>query len=322
MLRFLVRRLIQALVIVLVVATVTFALVHFAPGDPFSEYLNAAAVSTETVDRLREMYGLDRPLVEQYVRYLGALLRGDLGVSFANARPVVDILADAIPNTLILMLTALGASFLLGVAIGAYQASHRDSLIDRVLTSWTVVASALPEFWVALGAMAILAPTMELPVSGMTEAALHRYLSPMGKALDIARHLVLPAGTLVVILGAAIARFQRVAMIEAFPQDFVRTARAKGVSRRIVVYRHVLRNALLPIVTLVGLALPTLFGGAVFIENIFDWPGMGRVAVEALVSSDYPVVLGCVLLTTLLVAVGSMAADLLAAYVDPRVRDA
>jgi peptide/nickel transport system permease protein len=323
MLHFLLRRALQAVLIVFVVATVTFVLIHLAPGDPFSYALEDPRITPEIAAQWRQLYGLDRPLVEQYALYLANLARGSLGRSFVSGRPVAEMIWEAVPNTLILMVTALTVSFLVGAAIGAYQAAHQNSLLDRVLSLGTVVSSALPEFWVGLGAMAIMSHQLGLfPTSGMTDAVLYRYFSPMRKLADIAEHVVLPAGTLALVLGAAIARFQRVAMLEAIPLDFVRTARAKGASSQAVIYRHVFRNSLLPIVTLIGLALPTLFGGALFIELIFSWPGMGRVAADALALRDYPVVMGSVLMTTVFVAAGSALADLLAAAVDPRVRDA
>lgn len=219
------------------------------------------------------------------------------------------------------MSAALAAGFALGVVTGAAQAARAGTRLDRVAGRISVALSALPDFWLALALMLVFAMRLRwFPVSGMFDQTMHEYMSPMGKLRDVAWHLVLPATTLALIIGAVVARHQRQALVDILPEDFVRSARAKGVRERTVVMRHALRNALLPTITLLGLALPALVGGAVIIENIFGWPGMGRVALDAIAARDYPVVLGTTMVGSLLVVLGSLFADLLSAVVDPRLR--
>ncbi|MBK6843690.1 MAG: ABC transporter permease [Gemmatimonadetes bacterium] len=321
MIPFLFRRLLQGLAILFTVATVTFALIHAAPGEPFAAQLEDARFTPEMSATLRRQYGLDAPLTTQYARFLTQLVRGDLGNSLSQHRPVREILAQALPRTLVLMSAALAAGFALGVVTGAAQAARAGTRLDRVAGRISVALSALPDFWLALALMLVFAMRLRwFPVSGMFDQTMHEYMSPMGKLRDVAWHLVLPATTLALIIGAVVARHQRQALVDILPEDFVRSARAKGVRERTVVMRHALRNALLPTITLLGLALPALVGGAVIIENIFGWPGMGRVALDAIAARDYPVVLGTTMVGSLLVVLGSLFADLLSAVVDPRLR--
>ncbi|MBK7833215.1 MAG: ABC transporter permease [Gemmatimonadetes bacterium] len=321
MIPFLFRRLLQGLAILFMVATVTFALIHAAPGEPFAAQLEDARFTPEMSATLRRQYGLDAPLTTQYARFLTQLVRGDLGNSLSQHQPVRAILAQALPRTLVLMSAALAAGFALGVVTGAAQAARAGTRLDRVAGRISVALSALPDFWLALALMLVFAMRLRwFPVSGMFDQTMHEYMSPMGKLRDVAWHLVLPATTLALIIGAVVARHQRQALVDILPEDFVRSARAKGVRERTVVMRHALRNALLPTITLLGLALPALVGGAVIIENIFGWPGMGRVALDAIAARDYPVVLGTTMVGSLLVVLGSLFADLLSAVVDPRLR--
>ena len=321
MVTFLLRRVLQGIAILFVVATVTFALIHAAPGEPFAGTIEDSRVTPEMRAELRRQYGLDQPIATQYARFVSQVVRGDLGRSISKREPVREILGDAIPRTLLLMAVALAASFALGVAIGALQAARAGSRLDRVAGRVSVAFSALPEFWLGLALLFLFGWRLRwFPIAGMVDATMHEYLSPAGKLRDIAVHLALPATSIALIFGSVVARFQRQAMVDILPDDFVRTARAKGLHERVIVLRHALRNALLPTITLMGLALPALVGGSVFIENIFEWPGMGRVTVEALGARDYPVVLGATLVGSLFVVLGSILADLLSAAVDPRLR--
>ena len=315
------RRLLQAAVIVAIAATATFLLVKLAPGDPFIELANNPRVPREVRERMLARWGLDRPIHEQYVLYLRNLVRGDLGWSFSQSRPVADAIAAALPNTLLLMGVALFGAFGLGIAAGVLRAGRRGSIADRALGAGTLVFYSMPDFWLATMAMLTFGYWLPVfPTSGMTTAVLYDYLSPAGKLVDRLRHLALPATTLVLLLAAIIARYQRAAFLDVASQDFVRTARAKGLTERAVIWRHVLRNALLPVITLLGLALPMLVGGAVFIEQVFAWPGMGRLVVGAIAARDHALVMAVVVMGSLLVTLGSLVADLLYAAVDPRLR--
>lgn len=321
MIAFLLRRLLQGVAILVTVATVTFVLIHAAPGEPFAGQLDDVRITPAMRAELRRQNGLDQPLATQYVRYMGRLARGDLDRSLSQQRPVRTILAEALPRTLLLMSAALLGGFALGIVVGAGQAARAGSWADRVAGRITVALAALPDFWLALTLLLVFAVRLRwFPVSGMVDATMHEYLSPFGRARDIAWHLVLPATTMALIFAAVVARFQRQALLDVLPDDFVRSARAKGVGERGVVLHHALRNALLPTITLFGMALPALVSGSLFVEFIFAWPGMGRAAIEALSARDYPVVLGATLVSSALVVVGSIVADLLAAAADPRLR--
>jgi len=315
------RRLLQAAVIVAIAATTTFLLVQLAPGDPLGDLVENPRVPLEVRERLRARWGLDRPMHEQYVLYVRNLARGDLGWSFSQNRPVADAVIDALPNTLLLMGVALIGAFALGMTAGVIRAGRRGSMADRALGAGTLVFYSMPDFWLAIMAMLVFAYWVPVfPTSGMTTAVLYDYLSPAGKLIDRLKHLVLPATTLVLLLAAIIARYQRAAFLDVATQDFVRTARAKGLTERAVLWRHVLRNALLPVITLLGLSLPMLVGGSVFIEQVFAWPGMGRLAVGAIAARDHALVMAVVLMGSGLVTLGSLMADLLYVVADPRLR--
>jgi peptide/nickel transport system permease protein len=323
MVSYIVRRLAQGVAIMVGVTTLTFVLIHAVPGEPFAAVLGEARLSPEMREAWRAHYGLDRPLSVQYAVYLGNVVRGDLGSSFASQRSVSEVLRDYVPNTLLLMTVALAFSFLIGAALGALQAARSGTLFDRITSRAGLVIAAIPDFWLATAAIFIFAVRWRfLPPGGMVDVGLHDSYSWLGRVLDTGRHLVLPAATLALTMSAVVARYQRDALLEALPQDYVRTARAKGMSERRVVLRHALRNALLPTITLLGLALPALLGGAVFVETVFAWPGMGLLAVNAVTAFDYPVVLATTLLGSAMVVLGGLIADVLYAVADPRLRRA
>jgi peptide/nickel transport system permease protein len=323
MIGFVLRRLLQGVAILFAVVTLTFALLHLAPGEPLTSATLEPRLSPEVRAHWRARYGLDRPLPEQYLRYLSRVAQGDLGESFVQRRTVRAVLADALPRTLLLMGTALVVGFGAGIVIGAAQAARAGSRFDRLAARCTIAVAALPEFWLALGLMFLCSYRLRwFPVSGMVSETMHDYLSPAGRVADVLHHLVLPALSLALIIAGVVARHQRAALLDVLPDDYVRTARAKGLTPRAVLMRHALRNALLPIITLAGLSLPTLVGGAVFVEAVFAWPGMGRTAIDALAARDYPVVLACALTASALVIAGNVLADALYAAVDPRLRDA
>jgi len=319
--RFLARRLAHGAAVIFIAASLSFLLVHLAPGDPFSSTLDSAAISPSAKAAWRAAYGLDRPLAEQYVRFLGQLARGNLGPSHLQPGPASAALADAVPNTLVLMGTALVLSFLIGIAVGSWQAARAGSRGDRVMGATSLIIASLPEFWLAAMLLLVFAYRLRfLPAGDVIDRVMYESMSPAGRLLDRLRHLALPALTLALLSSASIARYQRAALLDVLPQDFIRTARAKGVSDRLVLWRHALRNALLPTIVLLGLSLPTLLGGAVFVEQVFSWPGLGRLATAAFHARDYQVVLGATLMGAVLVVVGGIVADLLHAAVDPRVR--
>lgn len=319
---FVVRRLAQALLIAFGVATLTFLLLHLAPGDPFVGASESPYVSPQMIEQARRNYGLDQPLHVQYARYLAHLIRGDLGTSFSMHRPVLDAFGDAIPNTLLLALTALLIDFTLGIGIGVVQGMRPHSRLDRSLSAVTLLLYSLPVFWLGLMLALVFGEKLGwLPVAGVTDPVLYATRTPLGKLADRAQHLLLPALTLGLVGAAATARYQRAAILDVMGQDFIRTARAKGMSERAVLLRHALPNALLPIITLFGLAFPMLLSGAVLVETVFAWPGMGKLTVDAVLRRDYPVVTGAGLLAGVMVVVGNLLADVAYRIADPRTRE-
>jgi peptide/nickel transport system permease protein len=320
--RLLAGRLLQGLAVIWVVATLTFVLLHLAPGDPFS-YQNGRRVAPEVIAHWRHVYCLDRPIAAQYVCYLRSVASGDLGYSISHARPVRDILIDYVPRTLELMSLGMLASFVLGIALGVLQARRRGAFADWGSRGISLFFYSMPDFWLALMLALIFAYWLPIfPISGIEDVINAPTNSWWQHVADHLHHLVLPVATLTLMTCAGIARFQRAAMLDAMHLDFVVTARAKGVSENGIVRHHVLRNALLPIITLAGLTLPLLLGGALLVELVFSWPGMGWVTAMAVGSRDYALVTSSVLITSALVVAGTIVADLLYALADPRVRAA
>ena len=306
-----------------IVVTATFVLIRLAPGDPFASALDGPSVSQEVRDAWRASYAFDRPIPEQYGRWITNIVRGDLGYSTSQRRPVRDVIAGALPNTLLLMTIALFASFAAGIALGVYQAVRRGGAADRTLSAVTLFFYSMPDFWLALMMMLTFAYWVPIfPVTGMTDAVMYEYWPAWRKLLDRLHHLVLPVMTLTLLSTAVIARYQRAAMLDVVHDEYVRTARAKGVDEGRVVRHHALRNALLPIITIFGLAFPALLGGAVFVERIFSWPGLGLLTVTAILQRDYHLVTASVIVGSAMVVLGSLAADMLSAVADPRLRRA
>lgn len=316
----LLRRVAAGIAIVFAVVTLTFTAVHLAPGEPFLP-ADGRPVNPAATARLRDVYGLDRALPEQYVRYLAALAHGELGESFSKRRPVAAMIGSALPNTVVLATTALLIDFALGIAIGVFQAARVRRRSDVALTNLTLFFYSLPTFWLGLVLLLVFGQWLHwFPVGGVTDPVLYDSLSFGGKVLDRLRHLALPALTLGLVGAGGTARFQRAALLEALGQDYVRTARAKGLAESTVLVRHALRDALLPVISLLGLALPFLLTGAVLVETVFAWPGLGKLAADAIAARDYPVVLGTTLLVSSAVVLGSLVADLMTAAADPRIR--
>jgi peptide/nickel transport system permease protein len=319
-LRYIAQRLAQAAVIVAIVATITFALIHLAPGDPFTAVMDNPNVSETVRQTLRSQYGLDRPLPEQFVKYVNALAHGELGWSFSHERPVREVLATALPNTLLLMIVALVGSFTLGIVIALVQVARRGSATDHALSGVSLLFISMPDFWLALLTLLAFAYWVPLFPVGGTVDVMHEYMGFGRRVVDRLWHLVLPALTLTALASAAVARYQRAALLDVLPADYIRTARLKGLTEREILRRHALRNALLPIITMIGLSFPALLTGTFFVEKIFAWQGMGYAVVNAIGARDYQLVMGGVIIGSIMVTVGSLLADLLYALADPRLR--
>ena len=321
-----VSRLASSALLFWIVLTITFLLARAAPGDPTTLLVPPGASAADAA-RLRAELGLDAPLVVQYARWAGRLFKGDLGESFARRLPVRTVLAEAIPVSAGLGAVSLALTFAIGVALGMYQAARRGAVSDRALTIATTTIYAAPSFWLALALIATFTygaarwgfpDWLRLPAFGMRAPASDA--TGMGALGDLARHAVLPVVTLTAIGAAGIARYSRSITADILSQDFVRTARAKGVPRRRVYVRHVLANAWPPLVVLLALAIPGLLAGSVFVEGVFAWPGMGRLTLAAVAARDYPVILGATAVYAAAVILANLAADLALPHLDPRRR--
>ena len=270
--------------------------------------------------QLRAQFGYDRPLVEQYGRYLVNVARGEFGYSHSLHVPVRDAVADRLPRTVLLMVLGVGLSFALGIWLGVYEVRHHHDRRARIANGATLFVYSLPDFWLAIMMLLVFAYWMPVLPAGQMVDVLHDYMTRPQQLWDRLRHLILPVTTFTLLFTAFLARYQRAALLEVLPLDFVRTARAKGLDEEAVVGRHALRNALLPTITLAGLAFPALVGGAVFVEKVFSWPGMGLMAVNAIAVRDYPLVIASVIISAAMVVVGNLLADIAYALADPRVR--
>ncbi|HET7232703.1 MAG TPA: ABC transporter permease [Longimicrobium sp.] len=325
MVGYLIRRILGAIPLLLGILTLIFFIIHIAPGDPTARFINPN-VSPRVIEQMRHNLGLDQPLHIQYFKWLWSFIRGDFGYSFGQLQPISQILPGVLWNTLQLTLVSLVLIFVLGMLIGIVQAVRQYSLADNVLSFVALFFYSMPSFWFAL--MLILLFSLQanqhhwpvqFPASGMTSVG-YEFMSFGGKMADRFRHIILPAMALGIGNAAGVARYMRGSMLEVIHQDFIRTARAKGLSERAVIFRHALRNALIPIITLLGLYLPFLFSGAVLVETIFGWPGMGRAIVDAILQRDYPMVMATSFVIAAMVVLGNLVSDVLYAVVDPRIR--
>lgn len=312
--RYLLRRLLITFPILLGITVLCYLILSLTPGDPVT-MLISPTVTEADLEIKRRALGLDQPVYVRYVKWLGELLHGNLGYSISNRVPVSTRIGERVGPTLTLTLTALVASYVIAVPVGVVAATRRYTWIDYVATFLAFLGISLPTFFLGLAGIYVFALRVRwLPVGG-TET-----LGGGGGLLDLVHHLILPASVLAVAGAGALTRYVRSSLLEVMGQDYVRTARAKGLGERIVVRRHALRNALIPVITLAGLQIPALLAGAVITEQIFEWPGMGRLTIEAINQRDYPVLMGITLITSILVAAGNLLADLAYSAIDPRIR--
>jgi peptide/nickel transport system permease protein len=324
--RHLVRRGVEALALFWLVVSLTFVLVRAAPGDA-AQFLVPPDASAADAARVRAELGLDAPLVVQYARWLGGVLTGDLGESFALRQPVSRVLTDALPISLWLGLTSLALTFIVGVGLGMVQARRSGSALDRVLTALTVSVYAAPSYWLALGLVAVFTyGATRLGVPAWARLPAFGVLDPAAEGTswrslgDLVRHSILPVSVLAAIGAAGIARYARARLLDLAGEEWVRSARAKGVPQRAVLRRHVLANAMPTLVVLLGLSLPGVVAGSVFVEGIFAWPGMGRAMLNAIMARDYPVVMGASVVYAAVVIGANLLADLVLPMLDPRRR--
>jgi peptide/nickel transport system permease protein len=312
--RFLVNRLAQSAVLLVGVSVIGFALMHLAPGGPLAMYTLNPTVTAQDIERIKVQFGLDQPVWVQYFKWAAGVFTGNWGYSFFGGQPVREVVFNRLPATFELMGSALCLSLLIGVAIGVLSAVRRGSLLDHATTIAAMVALSLPTFWFGLLAIFIFAQTLGwLPAGGNRS-------TDGGGFLDALRHLILPVAVLAFVLVAQWSRYTRSYMLEILNQDFIRTARAKGLRPSRVLANHALRAALVPLITLGGLQLPLLVGGALVTETVFSWPGMGLLFVNALGTRDYPVLMAILMVGAFVVVLGNLIADILIALVDPRAK--
>ena len=316
MARYIIRRLLQMIPLVIVISIISFGLFQLQPGDPIKSYVDRSLVnSAAAVERMREQMGLDQPKYVQYYRWMAKVAKGDLGHSYLTGDTVTEIMGRAIPKTLKLTITAFVIGFSLAIAIGVVSATRRYSVFDQATTIFSFAGIAVPNFWLGILLMLLFSVKLRwLPTSGMYT------IGHEGEFVDGLKHMVMPVMVLAFSEIAGTSRYVRSSLLEVLRLDYIRTARSKGLSEKVVIYRHALRNALMPVVTFLGLGLAGFIGGALVIENMFGWPGMGRISVGAVFSKDYPVIMGTTMAFSLLTILGNLVADIMYAVVDPRVK--
>lgn len=315
------RRIALAIGLVLAVLALNFMLIHAAPGDPAIVIAGEMGGADEaTMASIRKAYGLDRPLHEQFFTYLGKSLRGDLGISYIYNRPVLELILERLGPTVLLVLTSLFSAIVLGTGLGVFASRRPASMTSGVVTVFSLVGYAMPVFWTGILLVILFGKVWPvMPISGMRDV---RILGapPFETALDILHHLVLPAATLAIVYLAQYSRLARSSMLEILGNDYIRTARAKGLSDAVVTYKHALRNAMMPIVTIAGLQFGNLISGAVLVETVFSWPGLGTLALDAILGRDYPTLLGVLTFSALLVILANLMTDFSYRWIDPRLR--
>lgn len=322
MARYALRRVLQAIPIVLILSVLLFAMVRAAPGGPLSTAYRNPNVTKEQIELLKKQLGLDKPLPVQYVKWLGDMLRGDMGESIKFRRPVSVMIAERIPNTLILVGVSFLVTLIIALPVGILSARKPYSLFDYIATTLTFIGQSVPVYWLGLALILVFYVAIVNPATGkpLFPSGGMRTIGGNNNLLDLAWHLVLPVTALSASWAAWYSRFLRSSLMDVLHEDYVRTARAKGASDRSVYYKHALRNAILPLVTMIGLDLPSLFAGALFIETIFAWPGMGRLFWDAARGRDYPVLLAVVMIDAVIIIFCNLLADLFYGILDPRVK--
>lgn len=311
--RYIIRRLLQAVALLFIVSVVTFMLIHSAPGGP--SLLANPDLTAEELATMTENLGLNDPLPVQYFRWLSHVVRGDLGTSYNSVEPVDDLILDRLPNTLLLTGLGLLVSIAIAIPLGILSAVKRNSFLDRAVTAFSFLGISVPVFWLGIMLIILFSVRWDIfPAGGMYT------IGEDFSLIDRLKHLFLPMLVVVTANLAGLVRYTRSGMITVLSEDYVRTARAKGLANRAVILGHALRNALVPVITVIGISLPNAVSGAAITETVFSWPGMGMLAVQAARTRDYPVVLGTTLAVALVVIFSSLLTDLVYARIDPRIR--
>ena len=312
------KRLIQSIPVVFGITILTYFIMKLAPGGPLANMINPRT-SAESILRAKEAMGLNKPIIIQYVNWLRELLQGNFGYSTNSGQQVPAMILERLPATLLLTVTAFVISFVVGIPLGVYSATHKYSAGDYGLTIFSFIGISIPSFFFGMGLIYIFAIKLKwFPTSGFGDTTFKG--TGMALFLNKMKYLVMPALVMSLANLATVMRFTRSSMVETLNQDYIRTARAKGLSEKVVIYRHALKNSLIPVITIFGLSIPNLFGGAYITEKVFSWPGMGLLGVDAIANRDYAVLMGLTLFTAILVLVGNLVADILYSFVDPRIR--
>ena len=315
-------RVLQGLALVVAVVVLNFVLVHAAPGDPVETIAGASGgMSEELKAELRTQYGLDKPLITQLGVYLGKIAQGDLGYSYFFNVPVSDLIIERLPATLMLVLASVIMAFLIGTTLGVLSARKPNGLLSQLVNVVSLIGFAAPVFWTGMLLVILFASVLPwFPISGMRSVELATNASGWASIIDVLHHLVLPTATLALVYVAQYSRLARASMLDVLGSDFIRTARAKGLSEGIVLYKHALRNAVLPVITILGLQFGNVLAGAILVETVFYWPGLGRLAFESVLRRDYPTILGVLLFSSIVVVVMNQVTDLAYRVIDPRIK--
>lgn len=312
--RYIIRRLVVGIILIISVLILNFLIIHAAPGGPEQMYLNPR-LPPEALDQIRERFGLDKPLSGQFISYVTSVLHGNLGVSYFTGQPVTKAISDRIPATLLLMVPSLSIAIIIGIFLGIYAARRPFSLRDRIITIFSMAGYSMPVFWLGLLFLTFFSLRLGLfPAGGFMTLGVEE-----PSILDVLHHMFLPVTTLVIYTVAWFSLFTRASLIEVQTLPFIAAARAKGLPTRTVFYRHALRNALLPVVTIIGLFAAYILAGAVVTETVFSWPGLGLLLFQSVTRRDYPVLLGLFLVTAIMVVIMNLITDIIYGVLDPRI---
>lgn len=320
MLKLLAKRLAYALGLILAVLSINFALIHAAPGDPATVIAGEmGGADQSTLEQIRKTYGLDRPLSEQYLTYITRAAQGDLGQSYLYNQPVTDLILQRLPATVLLVLSALLTAIAVGTMVGVWASRRPHSVGSGAVTVLSLVGYSMPTFWTGILLVILFGKIIPImPIAGMRDVRI--YGGWWVTSLDVLHHLILPAFTLAIVYMAQYSRLSRASMLEVLSSDYIRTARAKGLAERLVIWKHALRNALMPVVTIAGLQFGNLVSGAVLVETVFSWPGLGTLAFDSILGRDYPTLLGVLFFSSVLVIAANQLTDLTYRWIDPRLR--
>lgn len=306
------KKIFSFIILLIAISFISFLMIHLAPGDPTQMFISPN-VRPEDLARIKDNLGLNKPLVVQYFIWLKNIFLGNWGYSFMTGQPILKMILERLPATILLMGTAMLLSFCLAIPMGIYSALNKNKFIDKFFTVLAFTGMSLPSFWVAMVFIMIFALNLGwLPTSGMSDFS--------GNPFSVIVHLILPVSVMTIGSLAGLMKYQRNSMLQVLDKAYIKAARARGIPEKIIIYKHALKNAVLPLITILGLSLPSIFGGAVIIEQIFGWPGMGSLGIQAVFQRDYPLIMGEIMFSSILIILGNQLADYLYTRADPRIR--